>query len=100
MKRFLTIAIATCGLSVAASARVPASPGVIHHRVQQGIQNGSLTRGETAAIRQQERQLHRQVVRSRNTGGGISPAEQRRIAANAHQNSRLLYRLKHNRQAQ
>ena len=100
MKRFLIIAAAAFGLSAVASARVSASPGVVHHRVQQGIQNGSLTRGEVAAIRQQERQLHRQVVHSRNTGAGINPVERRRIAANARQNSNLLYRLKHNGRTQ
>ena len=96
MKRILILTLAACGLGVAASAAPPAAPGEMRDRVRQGVQSGSLTPVEVAAIRQQQAQLHRQVARSRNTGAGINPLERGRIAANAHQNSRMLLRLKHN----
>lgn len=96
MKRILIVALAACGLSAVASAASPAAPGPMHERIRQGVQSGALTPAETAAIIQQQAQLRRRVARSRATGAGINPLERARIAANAHQNSQMLYRLRHN----
>ena len=43
-----------------------------------------------------QEQVHRQVVRNRVDGGGLTPVERARIQANANQNSRQIARLKHN----
>ena len=94
MKRILAIGLMLAGLASADTlAERQASQRA---RLRQGVQNGSLTQGEAARLRANQRQLHRRVVRNRVDGGGLTPAERARLQANANRNSRQIARLKRN----
>ncbi len=95
--KILTVGALAGLLTIGAQAAGPAQRQVNQAgRIRQGVQSGQLTQRETARLKHQEKQLHRQVVRSRASGGGLTPGERARIQGNARQNSRLIGRLKHN----
>lgn len=95
--KILTVGALAGLLTVGAQAAGPARRQVNQAaRIRQGVRSGQLTRSETARLKHQEKQLHRQVVRGRNSGNGMTPRQRTRIQANARQNSRLIGRLKHN----
>ncbi len=98
MKRILTIGLMLAGL---VSADTLAERQVSQRaRIRQGVQNGSLTQGEAARLRANERQLHRKVVRNRADGGGLTATERARLQANANRDSRRIGRLKQNGRTQ
>jgi len=65
-------------------------------RIGQGVHSGSLSRGEARSLEHRERSIAREVRRDRRSGGGLSFAERRHIAARQNRVSHDIYRLKHN----
>jgi len=65
-------------------------------RIGQGVGSGALTRGEARSLEGRERSIAREVRRDRRSGGGLSNAERRHIAARQNRVSHDIYRLKHN----
>lgn len=78
MKRLFVIAIAAVGLLTAADR--PANRQVRQQkRIAEGAQSGELTRREVVKLEKKEARLHRQVVRDRVDGQGLTPAERVKI---------------------
>ncbi|MEO5922529.1 MAG: hypothetical protein ABIR70_01750 [Bryobacteraceae bacterium] len=98
MIKILTIGLLLAGL--ASADTLVERQGNQRARIRQGVQSGSLTQGEAARLRANERQLHRKVVRNRVDGGGLTPTERGRLQANANRNSRKIARLKGNGRTQ
>jgi len=70
-------------------------------RIGKGVENGSLTAGETAHLEKQEAAIHHDVKTERKANGGTLTAKERR-QVNRHQNreSARIYRDKHNGKTQ
>jgi len=70
-------------------------------RIGEGVENGSLTPGETAHLEKQEAAIHHEVKTERQANGGALTAQERR-QVNRQQNreSRRIYRDKHNGKTQ
>jgi len=70
-------------------------------RIGEGVENGSLTPGETAHLEKQEAAIHHEVKTERKANGGTLTAQERRLV-NRQQNreSRRIYRQKHDAQHQ
>ncbi len=69
-------------------------------RIDQGVQNGSLTTGEQTRIDRRESKLNNQEARMRASGGGLSRRERRRLQAEQTGLSHNIYRQKHDQQVQ
>jgi hypothetical protein len=70
-------------------------------RIGEGVENGSLTAGETAHLEKQEAAIHHEVKSERKANGGTLTAQERR-QVNRQQNreSQRIYRQKHDAQHQ
>ncbi len=70
-------------------------------RIGRGVENGSLTAGETAHLEKQEAAIHHEVKTERKANGGTLTANERR-QVNRQQNreSARIYRDKHNGKTQ
>jgi hypothetical protein len=70
-------------------------------RIGEGVENGSLTPGETAHLEKQEAAIHHEVKTERKANGGTLTAQERR-QVNRQQNreSRGIYKQKHDAQHQ
>ena len=70
-------------------------------RIGEGVENGSLTAGETARLEKQEAAIHHEVKTERKANGGTLTAQERR-QVNRQQNreSARIYRAKHNGKTQ
>ncbi len=70
-------------------------------RIGEGVENGSLTPGETAHLEKQEAAIHHEVKTERKANGGTLTAKERR-QVNRQQNreSGRIYRDKHNGKTQ
>jgi len=70
-------------------------------RIGKGVENGSLTPGETAHLEKQEAAIHHEVKTERKANGGTLTAQERR-QVNRQQNreSKRIYKDKHNGKTQ
>ena len=64
-------------------------------RIQQGVKSGQLTRHEARTLRRGQRRIARMEQRAK-ADGQVSPQERHRITVAQNQQSRKIYRLKHN----
>ena len=69
-------------------------------RIGEGVENGSLTPGETARLEKKEGALNQEIRQDRKSGGGLSPKERRQINRQQSRLSRDIYRQKHDAQHQ
>lgn len=65
------------------------------HRVKNGVKSGEITKGELKVIKHEQKDF-RQDVHMAASDGNITPHEKKFIRKEQHQNSRLIYRTKHN----
>jgi hypothetical protein len=66
-------------------------------RIGQGIQSGQLTAGESAHLEQNQARINREVRSDRAANGGtMTPAERQQVNHQQNQQSRQIYRDKHN----
>jgi hypothetical protein len=70
-------------------------------RIGEGVENGSLTAGETARLLKQEGAIHHEIKTERKANGGTLTAQERR-QVNRQQNreSKRIYKQKHDGQHQ
>lgn len=67
------------------------------NRIAQGVRSGQLTAGETAHLENQERGINQQVRADRQANGGkLTPAEHAQVNREQNQESKNIYRDKHN----
>jgi hypothetical protein len=64
-------------------------------RIRQGVKSGELTKGETAKLRQEQRDI-RADKKMAKSDGKVTPAERRHITKEQNKASKDIYRLKHN----
>ncbi len=68
-----------------------------HQRIEQGVDNGQLTRREQFRLNEREARLHSQVHFDRSLHGGhLTPSERRHLQRDYNHTSRAIYRDKHN----
>lgn len=67
-------------------------------RIKEGVQSGELTRHETRKLEQKERKLHREIVKDRADGKGLTPAERAKIEAKQDALSGKIAKEKHDAQ--
>lgn len=94
--KFLAVAIAI-GLSIgSADAQIRHRVQNQHHRIRQGVKSGELTKRETRNLVNDQRELH-QDVKLAKSDGKITAGEKKIIKKEENQNSREIYRKKHNK---
>ena len=70
-------------------------------RIGEGVENGSLTAGETARLEKQEAAIHHEVKTERKANGGkLTPQERRQVNRQQNRESARIYRAKHNGKTQ
>ena len=70
-------------------------------RIGEGVENGSLTPGETAHLEKQEAAIHHEVKTERKANGGkLTPQERRQVNRQQDRESKRIYRQKHDAQHQ
>ena len=70
-------------------------------RIGEGVENGSLTAGETARLEEQEAAIHHEVKTERKANGGtLTPRERRQVNRQQNRESARIYRAKHNGKTQ
>src|SRR3954468_14730704 len=70
-------------------------------RIGEGVENGSLTPGETARLEKQEAAIHHEIKNERKANGGtLTPQERRQINRQQNRESKRIYRQKHDAQHQ
>src|SRR5450432_3530744 len=70
-------------------------------RIGEGVENGSLTAGETAHLEKQEAAIHHEVKTERKANGGtLTPKEHRQVNRQQNRESARIYKDKHNGKTQ
>jgi hypothetical protein len=67
-----------------------------HHRIKQGVRSGELTRRETRHLAKDQREI-RHERRDARSDGKVTGRERKEIRHDQRQESRRIYRKKHNR---
>ena len=100
MKRLIGVMVAAAvGMTSlpAFAARVDRRERRQQQRIDQGVQNGSLTPKEAGHMERREAHIDREVARDRaQNGGTLTPAERRKVERQENRTSRAIYRDKHN----
>jgi hypothetical protein len=66
------------------------------HRTRQGIASGQINRNEARILAGQQQRIHRQVVRDRRDGRGLTAGERARANRALDRQSGRIYRARHN----
>lgn len=105
MKRFTRIlSIAACtltvgaGLALAGGATVKGRQVHQQRRIAQGVRSGELTRPEARRLERRAAAIHRSVVSDRIDGGVFTPRERAKAQRRLNNQSRAIYRQKHDNQ--
>ena len=70
-------------------------------RIGKGVENGSLTAGETAHLEKQEKGINKEVRQERKANGGtLTAKEHRQVNRQQNRESARIYRDKHNGKTQ
>ena len=65
-------------------------------RIGEGVENGTLSPGETARLEKQEAAIHHEVKTERQANGGtLTPQERRQVNRQQNRESRRIYKAKH-----
>lgn len=106
MNKFATLTLIAAGILATASAsyadaprgtrdpRINARQHHQHDRIRQGVRSGELTRRETAKLASEQRDI-RQLERAYKSDGKLTRNERRDLQHELNQESRKIYRQKH-----
>ncbi len=65
-------------------------------RIGEGVENGTLSPGETARLEKQEGAIHHEVKTERQANGGtLTPQERRQVTRQQNRESKRIYKAKH-----
>lgn len=96
MKSAIILAALFVAFSIShASAQTKVKSRIQQKRIQQGVQSGELTRAEAVNLKMGQREI-RQDVREARADGVVTPAEKSEIRQDQRQQSRKIFRKKHN----
>jgi len=91
---------ATLGAGLAlAGGNVTARQVHQQRRIAQGVRSGELTRAEARHVERNASRIHRSIVRDRVDGGAFTPHERAKAQRRLNQQSRSIYRQKHDGQS-
>lgn len=91
----LAVAIVTAAFFTSATAQVKPHAKHQRQRTVQGVKNGELTRAETKNIRNDQKEIRKEVKASK-ADGIVTKEERKDIRKDQRQASRKIYRKKHN----
>lgn len=89
-----TAIIFALGISITEAQSKPAKTQ--HARIRQGVRSGELTKAETVNLAHGQREI-RQDIRSAKSDGHVSRKERKHIRHEKREESRKIYRKKHNK---
>ena len=96
-KKIILAVILVTGFAAGASAQsIRGYAYNEHNRIEQGYNNGSLTRGETRRLSYEQQNIRHDIYRARSNDGYISPRERGYIRREERYASRNIYRARHN----
>ena len=96
--------IAVCTLTVGAGMVLGATPSaknrqkVQQKRIEQGVENESLTKAEARRLERNAAKIHRQTMRDRKDGGVFTPRERAKAQRKLNKQSKAIAKQKHDRQ--
>ena len=94
--KIISFIVVLFALSIANSQAQTVRRGIIQHqRIKQGVRSGQITRTEAANLRHGQQEI-RQDVRQARADGVVTPVERREIKQDQRQESRKIFRKKHN----
>ncbi len=94
--KFIFTAIIGLAIGISnADAQIKHSVKHQRHRIHQGVKSGELTKAETKNLIQDQKEIH-QDVKLAKADGKITAGEKRIISKEQNQESREIYRKKHN----
>lgn len=79
-----------------ASAQIKQRAVNQHRRIRQGVRSGELTKAEAANLRNGQKDIH-QDIKEAKADGVVTPGEKKEIRQDQRQESRKIFRKKHNR---
>jgi uncharacterized membrane protein YebE (DUF533 family) len=92
---FLAAAIVFGAIFNHADAQVKQHAKNEHHRIKQGVKSGELTKKETRNLAHGQKEIH-QDVKAAKADGVVTRDERKDIKQDQRQQSRKIYRKKHN----
>jgi len=96
--------IAVCTLTVGAGMVLGGTPSaknrqkVQQKRIEQGVENNSLTKAEALRLERNAAKIHRQTMRDRKDGGVFTPRERAKAQHRLNKQSKAIAKQKHDRQ--
>jgi len=94
--KFILITAIAVGMGInSVNAQIKQRSQVQKHRIRQGVRTGELTRAETANLVHGKKEI-RQDIRLAKSDGKITPGERMIIRNEQKNESRKIYRKKHN----
>lgn len=93
---FLAAAIVLAAIFNTADAQVKQHAKNEHHRIKQGVKSGELTKKETKNLVHGQKEIH-QDVKAAKADGVVTKAERKDIRQDQRQESRKIFRKKHNK---
>jgi hypothetical protein len=91
-------AVLGLGMATAQTPNIPKRQGQQTARIAHGVRTGALTPREARHLGKKQRRIHRSIVRDRRDGEGFTARERARAQHRLNQQSRMIYRQKHDRQ--
>lgn len=95
-KKFILIVLLVAVAAGADAQTIRGKARNEHYRIGKGVNDGSLTRGETRRLVREQRHIHNDIRRAKANDGHIGPAERMHIRSEQRRASRHIYRAKHN----
>jgi len=97
MKKIILALVLLTGITAAASAQtIYGRERNENYRIQQGVRDGSITRGEERGLDREQRYIRQDVRRARYNDGYINPYERANIRREERFASRDIYHARHN----
>ena len=68
-----------------------------HQRIKQGVRSGELTKAEAVNLRKDQKEIRQEVKEAKTDDGKITKDERKEIKQDQRQESRKIFRKKHNK---
>ena len=96
-KKFILFVLLLTSIAAGASAQtIYGRERSENYRIQEGVRNGSIGRGEERRLDREQRYIHQDIRRAHYNDGYINPYERANIRREERFASRDIYRAKHN----
>ncbi len=97
VKLLAALAIILAATTTDATAQIRHRAKHQHQRIKQGVRSGEITRAEAKNLREGQKEIRQDVREAKKDDGKITRDERKEIKQDQRQESRKIFRKKHNR---